>query len=109
MSNPDHLMQTQSFPNGFLGFGASGVIATACDIPDRFAAAFACEFYKNLLSDSGGRSPTVSKALLKTRRAFMSEPYNNPLGLAYGLFARNELHICWEANFEDEEDEWWEK
>lgn len=108
MSNPDHLMQSESFPNGFLGFGASSVIATACDIPDRFAAAFACEFYRNLIQDTDGKSPTVSDALLAARRKFMKPPYNNPLGLAYGLYARNELHFLWDNPPEEhgEKDLW---
>jgi len=96
MTNPEHLIHGDSFPGGFLRFGASGVIATACDTPDRFAAAFAAKFYENLCKDVGGRSPTVSEALRRTRQFFIEPPYYNPLGLAYGLYARNDLHIEWE-------------
>ena len=96
MTNPEHLLQGDSFPAEFLIFGASGVIATACDIPDPFAAAFAAKFYENLCQNIGGRSPTVSEALLRTRQFFIKPPYYNPLGLAYGLYAHNDLHIVWE-------------
>ena len=96
MTTPEHLVQGDSFPGGFLRFGASGVIATACDIDDRFAAAFSSKFYEILCKDTGGRSPTVSEALLKTRQFFIKPPYYNPLGLAYGLYACNDLHIEWE-------------
>jgi hypothetical protein len=96
MTNPEHLIQGDSFPGGFLHFGASGVVATACDVPDLFAKEFAAIFYQNLCVDIGGRSPTVSEALLKTRQHFINPPNYNPLGLAYGLYARNELHIEWD-------------
>jgi hypothetical protein len=103
MTNPDLLIQGDSFPGSFLRFGASGVIATACDVPDQFAAAFSAKFYENLLVNVAGRSPTVSEALLKTRQFFIRPPYYNPLGLAYGLYARNDLHIEWEpwADYEE--------
>jgi hypothetical protein len=97
MTNPEHIGQGDSFPSGFLGLGASGVIATACDVPDQFAAAFAEKFYENLLVDFDGCSPTMSEALLQTRQFFAKPPYNNPLGLAYGLYARNDLRIDWKA------------
>jgi CHAT domain-containing protein len=105
MTNPELLIQGDSFPGGFLRFGASGVIATACDIPDQFAAAFAAQFYKYLCVDKGGRSPTLSEALSKTRRFFINPPYHNPLGLAYGLYARKDLHIEWRPWDDDEEGE----
>jgi hypothetical protein len=105
MTNPEHILQGASFPNSFLRFGASGVVATACDIPDRFAAAFAAKFYENLLVNVGGRSPTISDALLKTRQFFIHPPYYNPLGLVYGLYARNDLHIEWDPWAVDETEE----
>jgi CHAT domain-containing protein len=81
------LLQTLSFPAGLLGFGAVGVIATACIIPDNFASAFADEFYRQLLNNPGaGRLSNIGEALLKTRLHFLRE-FNNPLGLAYGLYA----------------------
>jgi hypothetical protein len=105
MTNPELLVQGESFPGGFLRFGASGVIATACDMPSQFAAEFAAKFYENLCVNIGGRSPTLSEALLRARQFFIKQPNLNPLGLAYGLYARNELHIEWEPWAGDEEEE----
>ncbi len=91
MTNPEHLSQGESFPRSFLKLGAGAVIATACDIPDIFAVAFARKFYELFLGDP----PTpASDALRKTRQYFI-EHYNNPLGLAYGLYAHNDLVIYW--------------
>ena len=75
------------FPTGILGLGAGGVIATACAVPDQFAGAFADTFYKHLLSKPSPEARIyIGEALLETRRYFL-ERYNNPLGLAYGLYA----------------------
>ncbi|MCP4415106.1 MAG: hypothetical protein GY805_00690 [Chloroflexi bacterium] len=72
---------------------AAGVIATACTIPDKFASAFAMEFYRRLLpkADSGNQMSqmmliNIGEALMETRLHFLKH-YNNPLGLAYGLYA----------------------
>jgi hypothetical protein len=95
-----HLLQSDSFPKGVLDFGAAGVIATACTVPDIFASAFGREFYRRLLlqiddedsTTGSGAQPVrsnyvdISLVLLKTRRHFL-EKYKNPLGLAYGLYA----------------------
>jgi CHAT domain len=107
-----HLLESSNFPEGFLRFRASGVIATACTVPDRFANAFATEFYRQLLklgeekdpeqkepdtaepareTEDQGHQPldttsSIGEALLKTRLHFLVK-YNNPLGLAYGLYA----------------------
>jgi hypothetical protein len=92
-ATPGHLLQTLNFPTGVLNFGAGGVIATACTIPDNFASAFASELYKRLLKhDEKGKEgqhlvwSDIGEALLETRLYFLNE-YNNPLGLAYGLYA----------------------
>lgn len=83
----NHLLQTLSFPTGILGFGAVGVIATACTIPDNFASAFAAEFYHRLLTKSApNATANIGEALLETRLHFL-QTYNNPLGLAYSLYA----------------------
>ncbi len=77
--------------------GALAVVATLCPVPDYFAHAFSRQFYHFLLGieekkgDGGSgratpRYPHVADALLATRRYFM-EQYNNPLGLAYVLYA----------------------
>ena len=101
-ATPGHLLQTMSFPNEILGFGASGVIATACTMPDNFASSFAVEFYRRLLNmtreknDEGtlvdvvrpfaATTIDIGEAMLQTRLHFLRK-HNNPLGLAYGLYA----------------------
>jgi hypothetical protein len=98
-ATPGHLLQTMSFPTGILNFGAGGVIATACTIPDNFASAFASELYRRLFGQHGNLdnseetleqrvplSSNIGAVLLETSLYFI-EKYNNPLGLAYGLYA----------------------
>ncbi|MEH2093399.1 CHAT domain-containing protein [Nostoc sp.] len=86
-ATPGQLLQTMNFPSGMLSFGAAGVIATACAIPDRFASAFASKFYELLLGKlENNMSVDIGEVLLETRLYFLWE-YNNPLGLAYGLYA----------------------
>ncbi|MFO1432829.1 MAG: CHAT domain-containing protein [Candidatus Competibacteraceae bacterium] len=86
-ATPGHRMHKLSFPTCILNLGASGVIATACVMPDNFASAFGTEFYRCLLNKpSFTDSVYVGEALLETRLHFLNE-YNNPLGLAYGLYA----------------------
>lgn len=83
----EHLSQSLDFPSGFLNFGAGGVIATACDMPDNFAGAFATEFYRRLLNKpSTAKQVYIGEALLETKRYFLTK-YHNPLGLAYGLYS----------------------
>ena len=88
--------------------GAKAVIATICDVPDIFAFAFALKLYDVLftaLAESqrkaleGGAEGVsimpdlyVAEALLKTRRYFM-EQFNNPMGLAYELYAFQDAHL----------------
>jgi len=83
--------------------GALAVIATLCPIPDYFAHAFAKKYYAVLfeaIEASKEKAPdpaivrncNLSEALLTTRRYFM-EQFNNPLGLAYVLFATSGAHI----------------
>jgi hypothetical protein len=84
------------FPGRWIDYGALAVIATLCPVPDDFAHAFAVRFYQALFrpgDDAGGRSRCAAEALLETRRHFMEEPYNNPLGLAYVLYARKGLRV----------------
>ena len=86
-ATPGKLLQTLSFPTGMLNFGAGGVIATACTIPDNFASAFAKKFYEILLIRIKNNTlVNLGGVLLETRRFFLKH-YNNPLGLAYGLYA----------------------
>ena len=82
-----HLLQSLNLPTALLNFGAGGVIATACTLPDNFASAFATEFYERLLGKPLVNAPAyIGEALLETRLHFLKK-YNNPLGLAYGLYA----------------------
>ncbi|MEP0885183.1 hypothetical protein NDI49_26895 [Trichocoleus sp. ST-U3] len=72
------------------------MIATACPVPDLFAAAFAKVFYEFFLrglvvedeatGEKGIRLMTIGQALRATRWYFLKE-FNNPLGLAYGLYS----------------------
>jgi hypothetical protein len=93
-ATPQHLLQTITLPNTLLKFGAGGVIATACTIPDNFASAFANEFYLRLLDKTSiDTRANISEALLDTRLHFLRK-YNNPLGLAYGLYAGSKQELC---------------
>ncbi|MDF5729876.1 MAG: CHAT domain-containing protein [Rhizonema sp. PD38] len=78
----DELRKTFNLPEKFIQHGAAAVIATACPVPDLFAAAFAKKFYEFFISEK----MMIGKALCETRRYFL-EVYNNPLGLAYGLYS----------------------
>jgi hypothetical protein len=81
--------------------GAKAVIVTLCKVPDAFAYAFAVKFYdilfkavtdRDSLDPSSIRNRYVAEALLQTRRFFMKE-YNNPLGLAYDLYAVQNMRM----------------
>jgi hypothetical protein len=78
----DALRNTFNLPEEFIKCGAAAVIATACAVPDLFAAAFARQFYKFFLQEH----MTIGEALQATRWYFL-EYHNNPLGLAYGLYS----------------------
>lgn len=87
---PNHLLQTINLPANLIKFRAGGVIATACTMPDNFASAFASEFYRRLLNRPRHNSPAyIAEVLTDTRLYFLNE-CNNPLGLAYGLYAISE-------------------
>jgi hypothetical protein len=87
-------------PHGLAGswidLGAVAVITTLCPIPDHFAQSFAAKFYEFLFragdQPDAERSRDPAEALLATRRYFMQE-YNNPLGLAYSLYARKGARV----------------
>ena len=85
------------FPTSWIeSQGALAVIGTLCPIPDYFAYAFARKFYEILFQAIANpdivRECYLSEALLITRRYFM-EKYNNPLGLAYVLYAVDGAHV----------------
>jgi CHAT domain len=83
----DGLRAALGFPRAVLDFGAAGVIATACVVPDLFASAFAKEFYRKLLTRPAAPATTnIATVLMETRQHFLTE-FENPMGLAYGLYA----------------------
>lgn len=87
----DALRVTLHLPGMFVEKGAASVIATACPVPDTFAAEFARVFYAYFLTGRPDPAPdgqpmTVAAALRATRRYFL-EVHHNPLGLAYGLYS----------------------
>lgn len=86
---------------------AKAVIATICDMPDIFAYAFAVKFYSTLVGalkqskeywleakDTMRRLPQqdIAEALLETRLYFLNV-FNNPLGLAYELYAVPDAYV----------------
>jgi hypothetical protein len=77
--------------------GALAVIATLCPVPDLFAHAFALKFYRLLFSGTADpKAPTLHRylgeVLLETRRHFM-EHCGNPLGMAYVLYAAQDVRL----------------
>jgi len=70
-----------NLPVVFTEARAAAIVATACPVPDLFAAAFARVFYDFFLKQ---RLP-IGEALRQARWYFLKE-YNNPLGLVYGLY-----------------------
>jgi CHAT domain-containing protein len=78
----DSLRKVFNLPRKFVERGAGAVVAAACPVPDRFAAAFASQFYRFFL---GKPHMAIGEALREARWYFLRE-HNNPLGLAYGLY-----------------------
>jgi hypothetical protein len=92
-ATPLHLLQSLNFPWSLIKFGAGGVIATACTMPDNFASAFATEFYKRLLEKSRDQTnASIAETLMETSRHFLIME-NNPLGLAYGLYSETNQQL----------------
>lgn len=90
---PLHFLQSLNFPSTLVNFGAGGVIATACTLPDQFASAFAGEFYKRLLEKSvSGSVASIGETLLETSLFFLKTK-KNPLGLAYGLYSTTDQEL----------------
>ena len=76
-----------SFPELFLQNGFTGFIGTEAVVPEDYAAAFAQEFYANMLSQE-----LLGKAMLATRWNLL-KAYNNPMGLIYSAFAEPEISV----------------
>lgn len=80
-------LYTSNFAAKFLEYGARGVVATECAVPDDFAADFSEQLYGHLLT---GKS--LGESLLTTRRYFL-EKYNNPSGLLYSMYAPPSIRL----------------
>ncbi|HEY0605249.1 MAG TPA: CHAT domain-containing protein, partial [Herpetosiphonaceae bacterium] len=74
-------LYTSYFAAVFLKYGARGVVATECSVPDSFAADFAKTLYSYLLAGQ-----PLGLSLLASRRYFMIN-YSNPSGLLYSMYA----------------------
>jgi hypothetical protein len=96
VDSSDELRVYYNLPQAFIDSGAAAVVATACPVPDVFAAEFARVFYEYFLAGvdpltgkpavpSGAKLP-IGEALRRTRLYFMIK-HRNPLGLAYGLYS----------------------
>ncbi|HSH80382.1 MAG TPA: CHAT domain-containing protein [Herpetosiphonaceae bacterium] len=92
----DVLREAYNLPRSFVDCQAGAVIATACPVPDIFAAEFARVFYGYFLRGFDMLDPqpsqtslgplSIGEALRLTRWYFIKK-HNNPLGLAYGLYS----------------------
>ncbi len=81
-------MYTSYFAGAFLKYGARGVVATECAVPDTFAADFAEHLYSYLLAGK-----PLGESLLATRRYFLGE-FNNPSGLLYSMYAPPSIRLA---------------
>lgn len=73
-------LYTSQFAAAFIHYGALGVVATECQIPDTFAADFAAHLYTLFLSGL-----PLGDSLMQTRRHFLEA--GNPSGLVYAMYA----------------------
>jgi hypothetical protein len=80
-------LYTSYFAHAFLQYGARGVVATECTVPDGFAADFAEHLYTRLLT--GER---LGESLLATRR-FFQERHHNPTALLYSMYAPPSIRL----------------
>lgn len=81
-------LYTSYFAAAFLKYGARGVVATECAVPDAFAADFAQQLYAHLLAGE-----PLGESLLATRRYFL-EKYYNPSGLLYSMYAPPSIRLA---------------
>ena len=80
-------LYTSNFAATFLKYGAMGVVATECSLPDSFAADFAEQLYTHLLSGD-----SLGKSLLAKRKYFL-ENYDNPSGIVYSMYAPPSIRL----------------
>ena len=81
-------LYTSYFAGAFLKYGARGVVATECAVPDDFAADFAQHLYAHLLAGEA-----LGESLLATRRYFLEE-HHNPLGLLYSMYGPPSIRLA---------------
>lgn len=80
-------LYTSHFAAAFLRYGARGVVATECPVPDGFAADFVEQLYTHLLAGN-----QLGESLLAARRYFL-EKHGNPSGLLYSLYAPPSIRL----------------
>jgi hypothetical protein len=88
VANP---LYTSDFAGAFLKYGARGVVATGCPVPDKFAAAFAKRLYAHLLAGH-----PLGESLLAIRRHFLEQD-DNPAGLLYAMYAPPTVRLAIEG------------
>jgi hypothetical protein len=81
-------LYTSHFATTFLRYGARGVVATECSVPDAFAADFAEQLYTHLLAGE-----PLGESLLATRGYFLRQ-HHNPSGLLYSMYAPPSLQLA---------------
>ena len=74
-------LYTSYYAAAFLKYGARGVVASECTVPDAFAASFAEQLYTRLLAGE-----CLGNSLLACRRYFLQQ-HNDPSGLLYSMYA----------------------
>jgi hypothetical protein len=85
-TNPSY---SANFVGAFLRYGARGVLATECSVPDSFAADFAEYLYDRLLDRNDRKD--LGASVLAARRYFLTK--GNPSGLAYSMYAPPTISI----------------
>ena len=83
-------LYTSHFAGLFLKYGARGVVATECAVPDSFAADFTEQLYTHLLA---GRP--LGESLLQVRQHFWQQD-GNPSGLLYAMYAPPSIRLVYE-------------
>lgn len=82
-------LYTSHFAAAFLKYGARGVVATECAVPDTFASSFAEQLYTHLLAGK-----PLGESLLATRRYFWKKQ-KDPSGLLYSMYAAPNIRLVW--------------
>ena len=83
-------LYTSHFAGAFLQYGARGVVATECAVPDTFAADFIQQLYTHLLA-----GVPLGESLLQTRQHFWQQE-RNPSGLLYAMYAPPSIRLAYE-------------